>query len=216
MPLHSLSPVSASAVLGLWHLTEPAAALWERLPTPTHYLAQFPDGRDELRSRQWLAARALAHQVLRELTDAPATLHNDANGRPHFAELPGYGVSLSHSGEWVAALVSSRQAVGTDIELIRPKAQKLARRFLAETEQADAGDDAIKHCLYWSAKETLYKLHSRRGLVFKEQLLLSPFERREAGVLTGHLLVENARRQHQIHYLSPAPDYVLTYCVDER
>ncbi|RFP64433.1 4-phosphopantetheinyl transferase [Hymenobacter lapidiphilus] len=215
MPLHSLSPVSTTALLGLWHLTEPADKLWELLPSPAHYLARFPDGRDELRARQWLAARVLAGQLLRELTDAPTPLENDPNGRPYFSGLPTFGVSLSHSGEWVAAVVArGAAAVGTDIELIRPKAQQLARRFLSETEQADAGNDAAKHCLYWSAKETLYKLHSRRGLVFKEQLLLNPFERREAGVLTGHLLLENSRRQHQIHYFQPTPDYVLTYCVD--
>ena len=166
MPLHSLSPVSAEALLGLWHLTEPADKLWELLPSPAHYLARFPDGRDELRARQWLASRVLAGQLLRELTDAPTPLENDLNGRPYFSGLPAFGVSLSHSGEWVAAVVArGAAAVGTDIELIRPKAQRLARRFLSETEQADAGNDAAKHCLYWSAKETLYKLHSRRGLV---------------------------------------------------
>ncbi|MBC8081809.1 MAG: 4-phosphopantetheinyl transferase family protein, partial [Hymenobacter sp.] len=77
-----------------------------------------------------------------------------------------------------------------------------------------AGDQAAKYSLYWSAKETLYKLHSRRGLVFKEQLLLDPFRLREAGVLTGHLLLENSRSQHQILYQRLPPDYVLTYCVE--
>ncbi|RSK35482.1 4'-phosphopantetheinyl transferase family protein [Hymenobacter metallilatus] len=215
MPLHSLSPLSQTAVLGLWHLTEPAEALWAQLPAQAHYLARFPQGRDELRARQWLAGRVLAHQLLRELNDAPATLHNDENGRPYFQELPAYGISLSHSGEWVAAVLSAHERVGIDIEMIRPKAKKLAHRVLAESELADAGSDASKYCLYWSAKETLYKLHSRRGLVFKEHLLLSPFELREAGVLTGHLLLENSRSQHQIQYMRPTPDYILTYTIGE-
>ncbi|MFD2786571.1 4'-phosphopantetheinyl transferase family protein [Hymenobacter rubripertinctus] len=216
MPLHSLTSVGPNALLGLWHLTESAGELWPRLPAPAHYLAHFPNGRDELRARQWLAARVLAHQLLREFTDAPATLHNDANGRPFLAGLPAYGISLSHSGEWVAALLSTTAAVGTDIEQVRPKAQQLARRFLSEAERADAGQDAAKYSLYWSAKETLYKLLNRRGVVFKEQLQLVPFELREAGVLTGHLLLENSRSQHHIQYQMPAPGYVLTYCVDER
>ncbi|MCA8831384.1 4'-phosphopantetheinyl transferase family protein [Hymenobacter pini] len=215
MPLHSLSPISQTAVLGLWHLTEPAEVLWDHLPAQPHYLARFPQGRDELRARQWLAGRVLAHHLLRELNDAPAALHNDENGRPYFQELPAYGISLSHSGEWVAAVLSTQEPVGIDIELVRPKAKKLAPRVLAESELADAGSNATKYCLYWSAKETLYKLHSRRGLVFKEQLLLSPFELREAGVLTGHLLLENSRSQHQIHYLHPQPDYILTYTIGE-
>ena len=32
MPLHSLQRLSATAVLGLWHRTEPVAALWPLLP----------------------------------------------------------------------------------------------------------------------------------------------------------------------------------------
>ncbi|WP_167855271.1 4'-phosphopantetheinyl transferase family protein [Hymenobacter wooponensis] len=215
MPLHSITPVSQTAVLGLWQLTESIPGLWDLLPAQPHYLARYPDGRDELRARQWLAGRVLAHQLLREVNDAPATVHNDPNGRPYFAELPGLGLSISHSGEWVAVLLDPRGAVGTDIELVRTKAQQLAPRFLSETERADAGDDAVKYSLYWSAKETLYKLHSRRGLVFKEQLLLEPFGLREAGVLTGHLLLENSRSQHQIHYQRLHPDYVLTYALGE-
>ena len=46
-------------------------------------------------------------------------------------------------------------------------------------------------------------------------VLLEPFELREAGVLTGHLLLENSRSQHQIHYSYPSPGYVLTYAVGE-
>ncbi|QNH63171.1 4'-phosphopantetheinyl transferase superfamily protein [Hymenobacter sediminicola] len=215
MPLHSLSPISSQALLGLWQLTEPIEALWPLLPDLLHYTARFPYGRDETRTRQWLAGRVLAHRLLQELTDIPATLSNDANGRPFFEQLPELGVSLSHSGEWVAAVVARGAAVGTDIELVRPKAQKLAPRFLSEAERADAGSEAVKHSLYWSAKETLYKLHSRRGLVFKEQIVLDPFGLREAGVLTGHLLLENFRSQHQIHYQRPAPDYILTYTISE-
>ena len=217
MPLESLFPVSASAVVGLWRLTESVEELWELLPATAqpHYLARFPAGRDALRSRQWLAGRVLARRLLQELNDTPALMHSDANGRPYFAEVPGYGVSLSHSGEWAAGLLCTRGAVGIDIELVRPKAYQLAARFLSETERADAGDNLVKHSLYWSAKETLYKLHSRRGLVFKEQLLLEPFRLREAGVLTGHLLLENSRSQHQIHYAQPSPGYVLTYALPE-
>ena len=215
MPLHSLTPLSNHALLGIWQLQEPAEALLAALPNPERYAAACPPGRHPARARQWLAGRMLAHALLREFTTASALLTNDANGRPFFEQLPGFSVSLSHSGEWVAGMVAAQGRVGTDVELVRDKAQKLAPRFLAETERADAGHDAAKHSLYWSAKETLYKLHSRRGLVFKEQLLLNPFRLREAGVLTGHLLLENSRSQHQVYYQRLPPNYVLTYAHSE-
>jgi phosphopantetheinyl transferase len=215
MPLHSLTPLSEYALLGLWHLTETPPTLLSLLPHAEHYASQQPALRDPARQAQWLAGRVLTHTLLRELTSAHAILHNDINGRPYLEQLPHFAVSLSHSGHWVAGIVATQGRVGTDVELIRPKAQQLAIRFLAETERANAGDDSAKYSLYWSAKETLYKLHSRRGVVFKEQLLLNPFELREAGVLTGHLLLENSRSQHRISYQRLAPDYVLTYCVED-
>ncbi len=185
------------------------------LPESQRYAAIRPMGRDAIRGTQWLAGRALAHELLREFTSASAFLVNDGNGRPFFEQLPAFAVSLSHSGQWVACLLATQGQVGTDVEWVRDKAQKLAPRFLSEAERADAGDESAKHSLYWSAKETIYKLHSRRGLVFKEQILLDPFKLREAGVLTGHLLLENSRSKHQIHYQRLTPDYVLTYCHSE-
>jgi phosphopantetheinyl transferase len=199
----------------LWQLEESADALLTALPEPQQYAALQPMGRDETRTTQWLAGRALAHAVLREFTASSAILINDDNGRPFFGQLPAFAVSLSHSGQWVACVVATQGQVGTDVELVRDKAQKLAPRFLSEAERADAGDESAKHSLYWSAKETIYKLHSRRGLVFKEQILLDPFKLREAGVLTGHLLLENSRSKHQIHYQRLTPDYVLTYAHSE-
>ncbi|GAA3946138.1 4'-phosphopantetheinyl transferase superfamily protein [Hymenobacter algoricola] len=214
MPLHTITPLAPDALLGLWHLTDLPPDLLALLPQAALYAPLQPAGRDETRARQWLAGRALAHALLAELTATPALLRNDPNGRPFFEQLPEYAVSLSHSGEWVAGVVAARGRAGTDIELVRAKAQKLAPRFLSETERADAGDDTAKNSLYWSAKETLYKLHSRRGLVFKEQIQLNPFGLRKAGVLTGHLLTENFRSQHQIQYQLLGPNYVLTHCFE--
>ncbi|HEX8348536.1 MAG TPA: 4'-phosphopantetheinyl transferase superfamily protein [Hymenobacter sp.] len=212
MPLHSVLPLSDSALLGLWHLTETSSELLEQLPQQKWYAEQQPIGRINSRTTQWLAGRVLAHTLLADFTTTASVLQNDPNGRPFFPMLPKYAVSLSHSGEWVAAIVATTGKVGIDIEIMRPKAQLLAPRFLSDAERADAGDQIAKYSLYWSAKETLYKLHSRRGLVFKEQILLDPFRLREAGALTGHLLLENSRSHHQIHYTCPAAGYVLTYC----
>lgn len=214
MPLSTVAPVADHALLGLWHLTETVEELWALLPSPAHYRQHLPAGQHEARTREWLAGRVLAHRLLPQLGQAQALLENDANGRPYFPQQPALAVSLSHSGEWVAALVAKSGRVGTDVELVRAKAQQLAPRFLSEAEQANAGDDVVKHSLYWSAKETLYKLHSRRALVFKEHIQLDPFGLREAGVMTGHLLTENSRSQHQIHYQLLAATYVLTYSVD--
>lgn len=217
MPLHRLTalPEQPAALLGLWQLTEPAAELLLQLPAPAAYADLMPAGRDPERPRQWLAGRALAHTLLRELTPAPALIRNDAaTGQPLIPQLPEFGVSLSHSGEWVAALLTPRGRVGIDVEQVRPKARQLARKFLSDSEQLDAGPDDVKHSLYWSAKETLYKLYSRRRLLFKEHIQLEPFALQPAGTLTGHLLPpDEAPSRHQLGYEQLAGGCVLTWCL---
>ncbi|RTQ50191.1 4'-phosphopantetheinyl transferase superfamily protein [Hymenobacter gummosus] len=215
MPLHRLTaPLPDSpALLGLWHLTEPVEELLALLPAAAGYAELLPAGRDAQRPRQWLAGRALAHALLRELGAGPALIRNAPDtGQPLVVGPPGFGVSLSHSGEWVAALLTAHGRVGIDVEQVRPKARQLARKFLSDDELLDAGPDDVKHSLYWSAKETLYKLYSHRRLLFKEHLQLDPFELQAAGQLTGHLLPpDEAPSQHRLGYEQLPSGCVLTW-----
>ena len=110
MPLHSLTPLPNDSLLGLWRLTEAENALSALLPHPAHYAARQPTGRHAARTAQWLAGRVLAHQLLNQLHDGESVIDNDPNGRPYFPARPEVGVSLSHSGEWVAAVVGAGRA----------------------------------------------------------------------------------------------------------
>ncbi|TPG67360.1 4'-phosphopantetheinyl transferase family protein [Hymenobacter nivis] len=220
MPLHRLLRLSPTAVLGLWHRTETAAALGALLPAGAPYAALLPPTAGSERQGQWLAGRVLAHAAAAALwPGAPGLLvRNDAaTGRPYL-EGPGVPasavVSLSHSGEWAAALLATGGQVGVDVELVRDKARRISTKFLAADELAAAqrvGTDAY-FTLLWSAKETLYKLAERRGLIFKEQLLLEPFTPASAGEIPMVLRLAEGQSRHRICYSQPAAGYVLTHC----
>ena len=220
MPLHSLQCLSPTAVLGLWQLTETPAELWPLLPQPDAYRALLPATADAARQAQWLAGRVLIHALLPVLVaEPPADLvvRNDATGRPWLAgAAQGLTVSLSHSGAWVAAVLSHGGRVGVDIEIIRDKAQRLAGKFLAADEwaaaQAAPADGPAHYTLLWSAKETLYKLAAQRGIIFKTQLLLGLFDPRQSGEIPATLVLDGLETRHCICYSQPAPGYVLTYC----
>ncbi|SFQ74190.1 4'-phosphopantetheinyl transferase family protein [Hymenobacter arizonensis] len=224
MPLHSLQHLSPTAVLGLWQLTETPAELWAQLPQAAAYQALMPATADASRQAQWLAGRALAHTLLQELTAATAAdmvVHNDATGRPWLAgPTHNLTLSLSHSGEWVAAVLAAGGRAGVDVEIIRDKAQRLASKFLSTLEWDDAAAAALTapeaanthYTRLWSAKETLYKLAAQRGIIFKKQLLLSSFVPEESGEIPATLVLDCAETRHCICYCQPAPGYVLTYC----
>ena len=228
MPLHSLTPLPGGATLGRWHLTETPAGLWPLLAGAAAYAPLLPARADGPRQAQWLAGRVLVQQMLAAAGPAPLPqLRNDAAGRPWLAGGgPQPAVSLSHSGAWVAALLAPPgTALGIDVEVVRDKAQRIARKFLNDQELAGLTAISLPPCpglnadqelcsLLWSAKETLYKLAGQRGLIFRENLLLDlpagPWPL--PGALPARLRRGGAVSRHQICYLRPAAGYVLTYC----
>ena len=222
MPLHAIQPLSPTAALGLWHLTETPEALWAGLPNAAAYKPLLPATADVKRQTQWLGGRRLAHALLGGLPAPlpPETLvRNDATGRPWLAGAPaGAGLSLSHSGEWVAAVLTQSGRAGVDIEQIRDKAQRLAGKFLAENEwdharAASQLTEADAHyTMLWSAKEALYKLAAARGILFRQQLLLHEFSPAASGEIPATLVLDGVQTRHLICYTQPAPGYVLTYC----
>jgi 4'-phosphopantetheinyl transferase len=208
MPLHQLTHLTPTTVLGLWHVQETAEELQAHLHAlrPGHEIPVF---KSESRTREWLGARLLAYTLLEKLSAPPLLLHRKETGMPVCSEA-GWHVSLTHSGPWVGALVSCSDQVGIDIELRHEKILRLAPRFLNEPELQAADGDLEKVLLYWSAKETLYKVYQQKELIFKEQLLVSDFERQPAGFFEGQVLTDTFHQRYAVHY-AVYPDFVLTY-----
>ena len=232
MPLHSISPLPGGAHLGLWHLTETPTALWPQLATPEAYRPLLPARADGPRQAQWLAGRVLVQHLLAAVAPGAGSclLQNEASGRPFLTSGTDLGpaVSLSHSGEWVAALLApAGTALGVDVEVVRDKALRIARKFLtveelAATELLSNAQPILSielFSLLWSAKETLYKLAGQRGIIFRQNLLLDlppaptlPATWPSVGELPARLELADRSSRHRICYFRPAEGYVLTYC----
>jgi len=226
MPLHSITPLPGGPLLGCWHLTETPADLWPQLAQAADYAPLLPARADGPRQAQWLAGRVLVQHLLAAAGAPLAPLRNDETGRPFLTGPAAWAVSLSHSGEWVVALLAPfGTAVGIDIELVRDKAQRIARKFLNDAEAAGIATITLAggpsppalqelYSLLWSAKETLYKLAGQRGIIFRDSLLLDLPAGRwpAAGTLPARLALNGIISRHQICYLRPAAGYVLTYC----
>src|SRR5262249_17731068 len=93
-----------------------------------------------------------------------------ADTRKPFLENEMYHFSISHCGDFAAAIVSSRNRVGVDIEFITEKIDKITHKFLhpAEYESAIQKWDSVSsfpaplilQTLLWSSKEAIYKWYS--------------------------------------------------------
>ena len=109
-------------------------------------------------------------------------------------------------------MIHPTKQVGIDIECPTDKIQKVYKRFLSETEQAELSDGKnIKQLqIAWSAKEALYKIIGKEAIDFANQLRLLPFEVQTKGRITALHLVTNT--VYQLTYTQTAA-YTLVYCI---
>jgi len=158
---------------------------------------------------EWMAGRVLIKTLVEQQGLVYQGLRKDEFGKPFLKE-HSHQISLSHSFPYVAAQIDIQQAVGIDVEQPKQKLLKVAPRVMADYELADAGQDLLKHCVYWCAKEALYKTYGKRGLIFSNHLNVEPFTLRNSGELKGRIEDNGVEKKVTLCY-SVQPFYVLVY-----
>lgn len=209
MPLLQTRQLDEHTTLGIWSLVEDVEELITVLPAHIELDANLLESHVR-RQKEWLTSRILTCHLLKRFTEDPLPLHRNPDGKPFF-EQDRYFISITHSPELVAVILSDKYEVGIDVEILSPKALRLASKFLTDDERQQTGDQINKTCLYWSAKETLYKLYSRKKLIFKDNLFLTPTE--SNNVLSGCIRTDNFFKLYQIQY-EKVQNHMLTFCID--
>lgn len=195
MPLEKLES-STDRAWGLWHIREAEAELIDRIrefetvpSTITH----------EQKRLEFCVGRLLAKTLLEKLSVKFEGIVKDEFGKPFFKN-NSFQLSLSHSFPYVGALIHKNKSAGIDVEQIKSKLLKIAPRVLHPTELEDAGDNEIKHCIYWCAKEALIKIYGKKDLVFAENLLITPFSLQNQGNISGRIIVNNTETTIPLYY----------------
>ncbi|MCE7863719.1 MAG: 4-phosphopantetheinyl transferase [Bacteroidetes bacterium CHB5] len=202
MPLVKLQKDNAQSGWALWFITETEETLQEiggvRMDNSvSSYTKRL----------EWLAGRVLLKELVEQCGLEFYGLEKNEFGKPTLRKHP-HHISLSHSYPYVAAQIDLHLEVGIDLEQPKPKLLNIAPRILSSGELADAGEDILKHCVYWCAKEALYKSYGKRGLHFADHLLVKPFELARMGDLQGSIEINGFFRQLPLQYRIQ-PDYVL-------
>jgi phosphopantetheinyl transferase len=204
MPLYKLKNTGTESAWGIWKVEESAEEL------AFTAFEEAPGGIIHLTKRlEWLASRVLVRTLL-EQNDLPYSgIHKDEFGKPFLRELT-HHISLSHAYPYVAVQLDKNKSVGIDIEQPTEKLLRVAPRVLSMEELENAGSDIRKHCVYWCAKEALYKVYGKRGLHFADQLLVEPFILEETGDLKGTITVREEKLNVALSY-EIEPEFVVVY-----
>jgi 4'-phosphopantetheinyl transferase len=204
MPLMKMNKVGRESTWALWLITESEEELgFEAMETCPEEIISSQ------KRLEWLSGRALLKTLVENCGLNYVGIRKDEYGKPFLKEHD-FQISLSHSYPYVAAQIHNSQSVGIDLEQPKDKLLKIANRVLSLSEQTDAGQNIIKHCVYWCAKEALYKIYGKRGLHFENQLNLDPFELQTAGDLNGQIKIEAQAIKVSLSYIVHS-EYVMVY-----
>ncbi len=172
MPLVYQQNINAHTRSGVWHIAE----------TADFFLATVP-----LQNEITHAHKRLQHlagrYLLKELFDNfPLELIKIATTRKPFLQDEAFHFSISHCGDYVAAIVSTVNRVGIDIEIPHPKIERIKNKFLRENELqllTTLNLDIQKSLTCaWSIKEVMFKWYGNGQVDFRnhmhiEQLVLA-------------------------------------------
>ena len=119
-------------------------------------------------------------------------------------------ISISHSGEMVAILISKDNGIGVDIERITEKVNLVKSKFLNQKEINYLSNDEETRNLTraWTAKEAIYKAVRKPGIIFSENILLEEFDN-EAKSGYGKFVSSNNERIFKLYFYD-LDNYCLT------
>lgn len=214
MPLIQTIQTPQNATIGLWQIEESVGALQQRLAPNTWQQNRYQSIKNVRRQKEWLATRALVRELLPN--NEPSDIVYDSYGKPFLHDNPRQ-LSITHCTDFAAVILHPHQNLGIDIEPIHPRILKIKRKFISESEDAQIeGEDLFSLTLYWSAKETLYKLYGKKELRFKENLLIHRHFKIEEGDIEadGYLEASISKDDFQLQtkvYYQRIGNNILTY-----
>ena len=195
MPLENLHDNSDCA-WALWNITEQEFSL----AAEVYPFEQAPDNITNTSKRlEYLAGRVLLKTLLKKWNLNFEGLTKDESGKPFFKN-HNIHLSLSHSYPYVAAMIDRHKSVGIDLEQPKDKLLKIAPRVLNSIELENAGDNMVKHCVYWCAKEALIKIYGKRHLILSKDLAIEPFQLQKEGKLLGRIIAHDMPDIIQLYY----------------
>lgn len=191
---------------GIWKIEESSDELLKLLENKQPYYSFVTDTMTEARKREWLASRVL---VKRLLGFEPDISYTDA-GAPFLVGLS-KRISISHTKGFAAVILSDNPAAGIDIEYMSDRVKKIRTRFMSASEdsQIDEYYETEHLLVYWSAKETLFKMIGQSDVDFKEHLQIHLFQYSNEGVFLATERRTKKNESFKIHFFV-TQEFVLT------
>lgn len=208
MAITSVHELPSGALWGLWEIVEPEHELQHAWDFPL--TATFHRFKIRSRRKEWLAGRLLLQHLANKMAISFLGVEKDEHQKPHLVESD-CQISLSHTKGFATAIIHPKTPIGIDIERNNPKINRIIKKFLNEREVKASQSKEAELLAYWCAKEAMYKLNGRKGMIFKEQILVN--KDLDASEFTGRVI--NNDLEHDVELcLKSFNQY--TICIAEQ
>ena len=170
MPLFYTHNIHEDARLAVWHITEDEGFF--RKHVAPQKSVTHPHKR-----LQHLAGRQLLKVLYYDFPVDKIKL----DGRRPYLDNNTFHFSISHCGNFAAAMASRHFRVGIDVELVTEKLLRLETKYLSKPEQAiirtGCFEDELKALTAaWSCKESMFKWYALGNVDFKKDMELQKVE----------------------------------------
>lgn len=195
----------------IWKISETSSELRSAISLSPAEESLYGSFVAESRKKQWLAYRLLLRNLL-----APYNyvIEYDDAGKPFLAG-SNLHISVTHTEDLAAVIISRNARVGIDIEKIKPRVLKVRDKFLREEEYSiiRKETEAEQLTLAWCAKEALYKLYGLRTLDFRENISVEiPAN---AGIPFRAVIRSGEMQNNYELFSDKMGDFILVYLVEE-
>lgn len=202
--------IAGQTIYAIWEISETTEELRSMITLNEDETRLYGTFLAEERKKQWLAYRILIRSIL-EPEAYPVAY--DSSGKPYLAG-SGFHISVTHSRDLAAVIISRKGRVGIDIEKIRPRIARVREKFLDEQENALIADEDLETLtLGWCAKEALYKLYGEKNLDFRKNIRLSLPIHRGSSTFTGSVQKEGHVTVYELSY-RVLRDFILVYVAE--
>ena len=195
VPLFYQQDINPTTRLGVWKIEEPEDFFLRSVMVQSS--VTHPQKR-----LQHLAGRFLLPFLF---PDFPYKAIEIADTRKPYLPDEEYHFSISHCGNYAAAVVSSTERVGVDIEMITPRVDRIKHKFLHPEELRFVNTYPVEEqikllTVLWSAKEAMFKWWGRGDVDFSEVLRITDFCFQEKGIIQANFMKGELDIPLLLHY----------------
>ncbi|UBM58310.1 4'-phosphopantetheinyl transferase superfamily protein [Marinilongibacter aquaticus] len=207
MPVRFQKKCPNGAHLLVWEVEENESTLISLLPSTILTDAEYEEIKIPHKKIELLASRVAIRHLAKSLNVVFEGIKKDENGKPYLVNSH-WHMSVTHSRHFMAVVMHPEKAVGIDIERPQKKLQRILHRLFSAQEIEDMAGSLENMCIYWSAKEALYKLYGKRGTNFIDNLKVH----KVAEGLLGEIIMPDHQETHQIS-IEKIDEYILVWAV---